>query len=533
MTMEEARRVGTPAALLRSAPRVAAVLDVLRRHGFADVLVGGRSWPEPARVRGALDELGVVFVKFGQVLSTRSDLLPDAYLAALQGLQDQVSPLPAGPIRDVIREELGADPHDLYKAFEDEPLASASVAQVHTATLNDGRAVVVKVQRPGIEARLADDLLVLAQLAAFLDLTVPRLRPFDLPSLVRDFQRSLQAELDFEHEAQNIRLFQAQLAGDERVWIPTVIGELSTGRVLTLERSHGVRLEVYTEQHPGEAPTLARRLGGLFVRQVFRDGLFHADPHPGNVFVMADGVLCLHDFGMIGEISEPMREALVDLVEATVSGNARAATNAYLDLGLLPRNVDRERLEDDIGKLVADIRGGALAEVSVGHALESLGRVGGRYRIRNPGAFMLLARAFVTLEGILARLDPGVSFVEVFAPAFTDAIGLRMTPSRLRRDALAAARALDKLAREAPDDVRRILRQWGDGTVGRVTVVSDPAEASSRTRTERSRLQILSAGFLAVAGAILWSGSSGLPARLGAALLGLGAVVLAYRLVRG
>lgn len=525
--------VGTPAALLRSGPRVAAVLNVLRRHGFGGVLVGERSWPEPERVRRALEELGLVFIKFGQVLSTRSDLLPEPYVAALQGLQDRVTPLSADVVRQVITEELGSGADDLFATFDDCPLASASIAQVHPATLHDSRPVVVKVQRPDLDRRLMDDLLVLGQLASFLDLTVSRLRPFALPQLVRDFQQSIEAELDFLHEARNIERFQTRLASDERVWIPSVIEELSTARVLTLERSDGVRLEDYVAQHPDGAEQLARRLGGLFVRQVFNEGLFHADPHPGNIFVMPDGLLCLHDFGMVGEISDPMREALVELVEATVSGDARGATNAYLDLGLVPRDIEREGLEAAVEKLITEIRAKPLAEVSVGRALESLGRVGGRYRIRNPGAFMLLSRAFITLEGVLARLDPDVSFVEMFAPAFTDSNVGRLSPPRLRRDALLAGRALDKLAREAPGEVQRILRRWGDGSLGRVMTVTDAVDAERRARQARSLRQVAAAGFLAVAGAILLTGPSGWPSGLGAVLLVLGSAVSLYRIFRG
>lgn len=532
MSARNSGRLGGPAALLRSAPRAARVLDILGRHGFGEVLVGGRAWPAPGSVRDALEELGPVYVKFGQVLSTRSDLLPDPYVTALGALQDRVSKLSPSEVRKVIRDELGDDPEELFETFEDDPLASASIAQVHGATGKDGRPVVVKVQRPGLEARIAEDLLVLTQLAAVLDLTVTKLRLFDLPSLVLDFQRSLRAELDFRQEARNIRRFRDRLALDTRVWIPAVIDDLSTERVLTLERSEGVRLETYVAEKPSEAASLARRLGGLFVRQVFNDGLFHADPHPGNVFVMPGGVICLHDFGMIGEISEPMREALVDLVEATVSGDARAATNAYLDLGLVPRDVDRDALEDGVAKLVSEVRGQPLAEVSVGRTLESLGRVGGRYRIRNPGAFMLLSRAFVTLEGVLARLDPDVSFVEMFRPAFTETVAQRFGPERLRRDASAIARALDKLVRDAPDDARRVLRRWAEGGLGRVTVSVDAAESSRRARAERSLRQTLSAGFVTLAGAVLLAGSAGWGEGVGGVLFGVGTVALIYRFLR-
>ncbi|MDE3004013.1 MAG: AarF/UbiB family protein [Gemmatimonadota bacterium] len=509
------------------------MLDTLRQHGFGDVLVGGPSWPEPDRVRAAVEELGLVYVKFGQVLSTRSDLLPDRYLAALAGLQDDVSPLPASDIHAVIHDEFGTDAHTLFEMFNDEPLGSASVAQVHTASLRSGARVVVKIQRPGLGDQLSEDLLVLAHLASLAEVTLAKLRPFDLPSLVREFKQSLEAELDFGQEAQNIRRFRRQLADDARVWIPDVIDDLSTARVLTLERSDGVRLEEYVKTRPDEARLLARRLGGLFVRQVFRDGVFHADPHPGNIFVMDDGVLCLHDFGMIGGLSEPMREALVDLVEATVSGDARAATNSYLDLGLVPRDVDRDALEDGVAKLVEEIRGQPLADVSVGRALESLGRLGGRYRIRNPGAFMLLSRAFVTLEGVLARLDPTVGFVEMFPPAFTESVQMRISPTRLRRDAVTAARALDRLAREAPDDVRRIVRRWGEGAFGRVTVVPDSAQVTRAARSERNLRQVRSAGVLPRAGAVLLRGASVWVEAGGIVLFTAGTLALAYRFARG
>lgn len=279
--------------LLRSAPRVAAVADVLRRHGFAEIMTGRGSWPAPERVRGALEELGPVFVKLGQVLSTQGDLLPEAYTLELERLQDRVAPLRADAVEEMVTAELGAAPDALFKSFDHEPLASASIAQVHAAVTRDGREVVVKIQRPGLEERVREDLLALAQVASVLDATVPRLRPFDLPALVRDFRASMERELDFRVEAGSIRRFEESLRDDATVWIPPVIGELSGQRVITMEHSHGARLDSYVAGHPEEASTLARRLGRLFIRQVFRDGLFHADPHPGNFFVMHDGVICL------------------------------------------------------------------------------------------------------------------------------------------------------------------------------------------------------------------------------------------------
>ncbi|MFQ5536010.1 MAG: ABC1 kinase family protein [Gemmatimonadota bacterium] len=510
---------------------MAHVLGVLRRHGFADLLRGGGRWPPPERVRATLEELGVVYVKFGQILSTRRDLIPEEYIEALEGLQDRMEALPPTTVAEIIQEELGEGPEDLFATFDEKPLATASIAQVHAATLKEGRDVVVKVQRPGLQERVAEDMLVLGQIAGGLDALSSRARMFDLPQLVREFRTSLLAELDFRNEAWNIRRFEASLARDPTVWIPPVVEEFTTSRVLVMERSRGVRLDRYLQQEPEMGTELARRLGHLFIGQVFRDGLFHADPHPGNFFVLEEGVLCLHDFGMVGELDEKMREALVDLLEATVAGDARRATHAYLDLGLVPGNVDRGALEAEIGRLVADVRSRPLKEVSVGRALEALARIGGRHRVPTPGTFMLLSRAFVTLEGVMARLDPELSFIEIFGKAMDEVVGIHFTPDRIQRDGIALARSLDHFLRESPEDLRRVLRSWADGRVGQVTVQWDQEEAEARRRTHAAVRRLAAAGFLALAGGVLSLHSGGW-GDVGAGLAAVGVLVLLRYLIR-
>lgn len=525
------RGLGVPLEFARSLPRLTAVADTLRRHGFGSVLVGRGGWPPPESVRAALEELGPVFVKLGQILSTRSDLLPDDYIRALEHLQDRTSPLGVEEVREVIRTEFGAPPEDLYAEFEDEPIASASVAQVHGATTRDGTAVVVKVQRPGLDERVAEDLVVLGQIAGALDLASSTARPFDPPALVREFRASLEAELDFRKEAENMGRIRAALAGEKAVWIPPVVQELSGRRVLTMHRSHGVRLDQYVGEHPGEAPALARRIGRLFIRQVFGEGVFHADPHPGNFFVMPDGALCLHDFGMTGQVDERMRESLVSLVEATVAGDARKATTAYLDLGLVPADVDRHAVEAEVARIVMEVRGQSLKDVSVGKTLGAVVRLGGRYRIRQPGAFMLLSRAFVTLEGVLARLDPGLAFVEVFGDAFRESVARRVDPGRLQRDAVQALRAVDRLAREAPEDVRTILTRWSDGSLGRVITASDREEREARSASDRALRRQVGWGFVAVSGAILAAGATPSLTVAGTVLVGVGVAALLFHVI--
>jgi ubiquinone biosynthesis protein len=524
--------IGSPAALLHTAPRVAAVLKILKRHGFGGLLSGSPVWPDPEQVRSAVEELGVVSIKFGQILSTRADLLPPEYIQSLESLQDHVAPLSYDTIRDALLSELGGEPDTLFSEFDPAPLASASIAQVHVAVF-EGRDVVVKVQRPGLKAIVEKDILVLAHLAAAVDLGIPRLRAFDLPGLVRDFRRTLEAELDFRREAENIRRFEQSLADESGVWIPTPIDERSGPRVLTMERSHGVRLDRFTESAGHERKELAQRIGKLFIKQVFRDGLFHADPHPGNFFVLPDGRICLHDFGMVGELDEHMREALARLVDATVAGDPRAATHAFLDMGLLPRDIDRSALEVEVGELVADIRRRPLAEVSIGEALGSLARLGGKHKMHNPGTVMLLSRAFITLEGVLASLDPDLGFIELFGEAFKETLGSRLSADRLRRDALVALRAVDELVREAPDDVRRLLRQWGDGSLGQVVVRSDPTELQQQRADSYAKRRTLASGFIAISGSVLLSMGSEWQVPVGTGLLALGVVGVLFALRRG
>jgi ubiquinone biosynthesis protein len=447
----------------RTGSRLAQVTRVLASHGFGGLLRGEDHWPSPEQVRTAFEELGVVFLKLGQVLSTRRDLLPEAYIEELERLQDDVPAEDPGAMQGVIAAELGRPPDEVLASFDAEPLAAATIAQVHAARLADGREVVVKIQRPDLGDRIAEDLAVLAYLAAVLDTLAPTLRAFDPPAMVREFHSSLLRELDFRREARNVRRFRAALAGVKDVWIPDVIPEFSTAKVIMFERSHGTHFQAYLEQHPGQGPILARRLAAVFLRQVFEEGLFQADPHPGNFFVLADGTLCLHDFGMIGEIDPAMRDTLADLLAAVARGETRAVAQAYFDLGLVGPDVDRGTVEDAIGALLRDLRERPLAELSVGNALTALLSLGSSYRIRNPGVVLLLARAFLTLEAVMRMLDPQLDVLQTFRDALPGIAQRRFAPTRLAADAAEMARNVDRLLREAPAELRRGLRRFADG----------------------------------------------------------------------
>lgn len=493
-------------ATARHLPHLTRILRVLSRHGFLAALRGKSHWPSPDHVREALEEGGVVFLKFGQVLGLRRDLLPAEYIRELERLQDRLPPMAPAEVLATVTNALGTAPQELFASFSEEPLAAATIAQVHGATLADGRPLVVKVRRPGLQNRIAKDTATLAYLAALAEQLAPRLRRFDLVGMVAEFRKSLGRETDFRIEAQSIRRFRAALAEVPGLWIPDVIPERSSEAVLTLEHSSGERIDTYADAHPEARAALVEPVAALVLRQVFREGLFHADPHPGNLFVLPDGRLCLHDFGMIGELDDAMRESLTALLEATVAGDPRAATDAYLDLGIVGPDVDRAALERDLGELLRKIRERPLAEVSVGDALESLLRVGSSYRVQNPGALLLLTRAFLIAESVLRRLDPDLNVIEVFRRQLGDIAASRYEPGRLAARALRAGRQLDQLLATAPGDLRRLLRRMADGEVGRVHTPGLERLATRLARgLERLAGAVASAGLL-VAGSMVLDG---------------------------
>ena len=487
----------------QSAPHFWRILRVLARHGFLRALRGKGRWPTPIQVREALEELGVVFLKFGQVLGVRRDLLPDAYIAELERLQDRLPAMPFETVRGIVEAALGAPLEARYARFATEPMAAATIAQVHEAVLADGRHVVVKVRRVGLDQRIAEDTATLTYLSATAERLVPRLRSFDLVGLVREFHETLRRETDLRLEGETIRRFRTACGDVAGLWIPDVLPELTAPAVLTLEFSPGERVDRYAEAHPEAKPALAQAIAALVLHQVFETGLFNADPHPGNVFVLPDGSLCLHDFGMIGELDEATREGITAILDATVRGDAKALTDAYLELGLVGQDVDRPALEEDLGALLRKIRERPLADVSIGDALTSLLRVGSEHRLRNPGALLLLTRAFLIAEAVLRRLDPAINVVEVFRGEVERVLQHRFSPGRIFAAARQAGLELDRLLRAGPGDLRRVLHRVGEGELGRVSAPALERTAQRANRGLERLTGTIGSAALLVAGALL------------------------------
>ena len=453
---------------LRAAPRLMQIVRVLTRHKFLGALLGRGHWPPPKEVRETFEELGLVFLKLGQVLALRRDLLPAAYIDELQLLHDQLPAMDFGVVRATVERALGAPLSKLFSAFSETPLAAATIAQVHEATMQDGRHVAVKVQRPGLKSIIATDIAALNYLVGLGEGLFPSLRAVDLPIVVRELAKSLHRETDFGREARSIVLIRAALADVPDLWIPDVVAECSGDTVLTMEYSAGERVDLYAKLHPDAMPRVVNTLVKLMLHSIFEEGMFHADPHPGNVFVLPDGRLSLLDFGNTGDLDEPMRESLTLLLEAVVKGDARAATEAYLEMAPASEKVNHVGLLVDIKAVLYEIRRTNLADVSIGNAFESLLSAGSRNGVHNPGEFVLLTRAFVILESMIGQLAPGYNHMESFREEISRLSSQHFSLARIKGTTTKLARDMERLIIDAPGDTRRILRRIAAGDLGRL-----------------------------------------------------------------
>ena len=487
----------------RSAPRLMQILRVLVRHKFMGALRGKDHLPPPKEVRQTFEELGLIFLKFGQVLAMRRDLLPDAYTKELELLHDQLPALDFHTVRRTVEADLGVPLAEVFSSFSETPMAAATIAQVHEAVLNDGRRVVVKVRRPDLEKTIATDIAALHFLITLGESFLPRLRALDLPVVVSEFADSLKREIDFSREADSIRHFRSALADVPGLWIPDVVEEHSTGNVLTMEFAAGERVDLYAKLHPEERQRSINTLVRLMLQSIFEEGLFHADPHPGNVLVLPDGRLSLVDFGMTGELDEPMRESLALLLNAVVNQDTQAATDAYLEMTMGSEKVNRAALMVDMKAVLRELHRKDLASVSIGDAFDSLLRAGTRHGAHNPGEFFLLTRTFVIMESLIRQLDPRYNYLEAFREEVARLTAKRFSMERIKEKAGKVARDMERLMVHAPGDAYRALRHFAEGNLGRLQVPAIEALGGRVSRDLKRLADAIAAAALLVGGSML------------------------------
>ncbi len=414
-----------------------------------------------SRIRLALSELGPTFIKLGQVLSTRPDLIGVELAAELTQLQTDVRADPPATVRETIEQELGRPLDDAYAEFNEEPLASASIGQVHAARLHTGQNVVVKVQHAGIEDKVRVDLEILVGLATLAE-KLPELVNYRPRATVEDFQRILRRELDFTRESRHMEHFSTVFADDDRVVVPRAIAELSTERVITMERIDGIKLcERDLLLSAGcDLVEIARRGAELYVKMIFDHGEYHADPHPGNFVILPGNVIGLLDWGMVGRIDETLREEIEEMFLAIAQRDGDQLTRIIMRVGAVPQDLDESALELDVTDFVSHYTTQPIEELNVGAALNEMIEIIRRYRIMLPARIAMLLRVLVMLEGTSRLISPKFSLMDVILPYQKKMAWRRMSPQRhwrkLRRISGEVERLLEALPRSLIDLLQQV-----------------------------------------------------------------------------
>lgn len=542
---------------VRDADRLRQITQVLIRHGFGELVTriglssgkpgaDGERPPRPQlgeRLRLVLQDLGPTFVKLGQIMSTRSDLLPEDILRELKKLQDSVAPFGAEEAGRQVAETLGASTDELFSSFEVQPLASASVAQVHRATLRvEGREqpvpVAVKIQRPGIVPMVERDLDLLYLLARLIERAVPEARVYSPTGLVREFDRAITAELDFTVEATNAARFAKNFEGDSSIRFPTVFPQTSGKRVLSLEFLEGLKV-TDAVRAGADGKWISENAVRILLKMVFEDGFFHADPHPGNILILPrpdeDGryapdarlTIGLLDLGLVGRLSPELRDRTVDLLMAAARNDPDAIADALLAIGKSRGRVDydafrahvRQISERHLGKPLKEIQASAIVRDIVVGAIQ--------FEIEIPVELTMMLRGLMTIEGVGKEINPELDLFGVAKPYLAKMILQRYHPLKLGGELMRGVERLSSVARDLPFQLQDILE---DLRKGRLEVrTTDPQKSLALERLgRRVRAGLVSVGLLA-AGVAVYIGRPG--ERLSWYLLGAAALVFLLHLL--
>lgn len=391
--------------------------------------------PHPARVRLALEELGPTFIKLGQTLSTRPDIIPRGYIKELEKLQDEVPPYSYDLVLLMVQKELGANISELFQSFDEKPFAAASLGQAHKAVLKGNKAkVVVKVQRPDMEKIIETDLDILFQLAHLTERYISESRLYDPVGLVEEFAKTIRMELDYSTEGRNAEQFRKNFEEDKTVYIPKIYWDLSSKYILTMEYIEGIKINNLNELDKAgyNRKQIAKNGAKSFMKQMLIDGFFHADPHPGNMLVMEDEIIGFLDFGMMGKIDEESREKFINLFMAVLEYDSNKILAGMLTLGFTSQEtIDTRSLKMDIADLLAQYYDKTLKEIVLGEFITQLAQISIKYHIKMPAELALLGKSLLTIEGIGLALDPDFNLTEIAKPYVEEIILERKNPQRL------------------------------------------------------------------------------------------------------
>ena len=509
----------------RTLSRVTEIGRVATRHGFGYVLDRRRaSDGEPdadrgRRLREMLDELGPTFVKFGQLLSTRPDVVPPDIIVELRKLQDDVSPVPIEDVERVVHAELGLTIEQAFLDFEEQPIAAASIGQVHRATLPNDVHVVVKVQRPNAARQIESDLRLMASAARVARERVRQLDFIDAGELVEEFGRSIRLELDYQQEARNAETFRRNFAGDERVAVPRVWWRYTTSRLLTLDRLEGTHIrDLDLDTWPDEdRRALAYTLTDAWMTMIFRHAFFHGDPHPSNILHLEDGRLGLIDFGLAGRLTDMDMARLTRLFVDAATENVGALPRRLADLGVRYPRDREEELRSRLEELYYRYYGSRLSDIDPIEAIREGLSLIYAMNLRLPTRFVILDKAIATLGSVAAEVYPDFNVFEVARPYARQLISERFSPRRVALQARGEVQDLAEIALEVPRQVHDILNELRDGELE--VKISNPGIDDLAHHMDVSVNRIAVA--LVILGGLVGSSLIGVLASKGPHLLGL------------
>ena len=498
--------------------RMREILRVLGRHGFGaavqrlnlaeveSVPPAADGAPEPSqsltrgqRIRLVVEELGPTFVKFGQILSTRGDLIADDIIEELEKLQDSVPPMPFADVKAVIESELGRPVEEVFLTLDELPLASASIAQVHCGTLRStGEEVVLKVQRARIKQQIESDLNILHFLARRAAAAIPELQLMDPVGIMGEFDRAIRRELDFRTESRSIAQFTVNFREFDGIRAPRVFDAFSTERLLTLERIHGAKVTIAREAYQLEVTPIAQRmLRGLF-KMIFEDGYFHGDLHPGNILIESTGNIVLIDFGLVGRLTPQQREHILDVLVGIARQDYHLVARVFFELGIKQPGVvyDLSAFERDVVELMERyISNRTLQEVDIGGYFADLVAGAIRHQIRMPPTYTMVFKALMTVEGIGKTVAPDMDFLSEAQPFVERMLVERYSVSRLTAQAVETLSGLSRLLKIAPDAGISLVESIRKGNF---TVIVEPRGLDKLVAAQRAgaRLHAAAFGFL-------------------------------------
>ena len=419
----------------------------------------------PIRLRLMLQELGTTFIKFGQLLASRPDLVGEKISEELSQLHDDNPPVNYEEIKELIEDQLGGSLNEFFVEFSEKSLATASIAQVHVAKLHSGEKVAVKVQKPNIEDIVETDLSIMKFIANESDRFDTGFKHLNLPAVIHEFDRSIHKEMDFDNELMNIRHLNDNFKYNDKIIVPVIYPDYSTEKVLTMEYVEGVKLsEVIAGDDPKYNKILiADRIVRAYLKQIFLDGFFHADPHPGNIFITDDNAVCFIDFGMMGVLDDEFRQDLAELMINFSDHNIDGLINQLIRMDILNEKTDINILKSDLNDLFAKYYGMELSRFN--GIIEDLLFLMQKYDVRLPNEFVLMARGLSMVENIALRLDPNINVVEYLKPIATRLIAQRYNPKKMVNNAKNSFFAFEHVLRGLPSLISKTFYKIGEGEV--------------------------------------------------------------------